>query len=164
MPDAKEIVINTGPLIALTAAAGGLEVLSQMYSRVVVPFEVGQEILADNASRFAASEFESANWLDRRAKPTETSELLRNSLDRGEASVIQTALNENILTVCIDEQAGRRVARLSGLRLTGSVGILIRAMREGYLEDFAAAIARMRSKGIYLSDRLVRAAMKQVGG
>jgi predicted nucleic acid-binding protein len=55
-----------------------------------------------------------------------------NSLDLGEASVIQLALNENINTVCIDESAGRRIARLSGLSLTGTISILIKAKRQGY--------------------------------
>jgi predicted nucleic acid-binding protein len=36
--------------------------------------------------------------------------MLLNSLDAGEASVIQLALNERIRTVCIDESAGRRLA------------------------------------------------------
>ncbi|MCP2730476.1 hypothetical protein NJ959_18780 [Symplocastrum sp. BBK-W-15] len=34
-------------------------------------------------------------------------------------------MNENIQTVCIDEVAGRRIARLSGLSVTGSIGILL---------------------------------------
>lgn len=40
MPDqAKEVVINTTPLIALTAATGSLDVLRFLYSKVVVPYE-----------------------------------------------------------------------------------------------------------------------------
>ncbi len=39
MPKADELVINTGPLIALTAALGDLRVL-KIYSRVWVPYEV----------------------------------------------------------------------------------------------------------------------------
>ncbi|WP_243714094.1 hypothetical protein [Nostoc sp. 106C] len=58
--------------------------------------------------------------------------MLLNSLDLGEASVIQLALNKNIPTVCIDEAVGRGIARLSGLLVTGSIGILLRAKREGY--------------------------------
>jgi predicted nucleic acid-binding protein len=64
--------------------------------------------------------------------PLNISPLLLNSLDLGEAAVIQLAINENIQTVCIDEAAGRRVARLSGLSLTGTIGILLRAKKEGY--------------------------------
>lgn len=163
MPDPREIVINTCPLIALTAALGDLRLLEQLYDRVVVPFEVSQEILVDSASRFAAAEFENANWLDKKANATRVSLLLRNSLGSREASVIQVALEEHIATVCIDEHAGRRLARLHGLKHTGSLGILIRAKREGYLPKLSDAIHRMRIKGIRLSDRLVQAALRQVG-
>jgi len=47
MPDqAKVVVTNTTPLIALTAATGNLDVLRCLYSRVVVPYEVAEEITA----------------------------------------------------------------------------------------------------------------------
>ena len=46
MPDRKEIVINTGPLIALVAAIGDLALLNGLYSRILVPFEVCSEIMA----------------------------------------------------------------------------------------------------------------------
>ena len=82
-------------------------------------------------------------------------------LDRGEAAVIQLALNEGIQTVCIDEVPGRRVARLSNLSLTGSIGILIRAKREGYSFSMPEAIERMKKKGIRLSERVIRVALEQ---
>ena len=45
MPDlAQAVVSNTTPLIALTAATGNLDALRFLYSRVVVPYEVAQEI------------------------------------------------------------------------------------------------------------------------
>lgn len=58
MPEFKQIVINTSPIISIVAALGDLSVLQDLYDRVNVPFEVSQEILVDNASRFAAPEFE----------------------------------------------------------------------------------------------------------
>lgn len=63
-------------------------------------------------------------------------------LDRGEASVVKLAINEGIETVCIDEHLGRRVARLNGLRVTGSLGILIRAKREGHSLCISDAVSR----------------------
>ncbi len=44
LDQAKMVVTNTTPLIALTAATGSLEVLRALYERVVVPYEVMQEI------------------------------------------------------------------------------------------------------------------------
>jgi predicted nucleic acid-binding protein len=116
------IVTNTTPLLALSAACGSLEILRGLYERVIVPREVEQEIMAGGASLFGIPVFEQADWLERRTQPVQINPWLTNTLDRGEASVIQTALNESITLVCIDETVGRRIARLNGLALTGSIG------------------------------------------
>ncbi len=44
MPDTKEIVINTGPIIALVAGFGDLNILQRMYQRVLAPYEVYQDV------------------------------------------------------------------------------------------------------------------------
>jgi len=41
-----DIVINTGPLIAMVAATGNLNWLPNLYGRIVIPYEVLQEIEA----------------------------------------------------------------------------------------------------------------------
>ena len=40
MPERKDLVINTGPLLALMASIGDLSLLEQLYNHVLVPFEV----------------------------------------------------------------------------------------------------------------------------
>jgi predicted nucleic acid-binding protein len=160
MPDTRDIVINTGPILALVAALGDLRVL-QMYREVWVPDEVGQEIRGGGAARFAVAEFEAANWLRKRERPLTISVLLQNTLDIGEASVIQLALDQGIETVAIDEAAGRRLARLNGLSVTGSIGILLRAKREGYPFTMREAMERMKAQGVWLSDRVIAFALAQ---
>jgi predicted nucleic acid-binding protein len=162
MPNTEIIVINTTPLISLVAALGDLDVL-QLYTQVLVPFEVCQELLAGGTSGFAVAEFEAATWLQKWQTPLNISPLLLNSLDLGEASVIQLALNESIQTVCIDETVGRRIARLSGLRLTGSIGILLRAKKEGYPVLMRQAIERMVNRGIRLSETVIAVALQEAG-
>jgi predicted nucleic acid-binding protein len=47
MPDQGMVIVtNTTPLIALAAATGNLDVLRTIYTRVVVPYEVAEEIRA----------------------------------------------------------------------------------------------------------------------
>lgn len=106
---AKVVVTNTTPLIALTAALGSLDVLQFLYTRVVVPFEVAQEVRAGGAFSAGVDVFESAKWLDVQTQAVVLSPFLKNSLDAGEASVIQTAMNFSVPLVCIDEEAGRQV-------------------------------------------------------
>lgn len=162
MPDTEELVINTGPVLALVAALGSLQVL-QIYRRVIVPMEVCQEIRSGGTGGFALPEFDEADWLHKQSETVSLPPLLHNALDRGEAAVIQTALDQGLQTVCIDESRGRRIARLSGLSVTGSIGILLRARREGYSFSVKDAVQRMQERGIWLSDRVIRFALTQAG-
>jgi predicted nucleic acid-binding protein len=161
MPESRELVINTGPLLALIAGTGDLSLLGQLYKRVLVPFEVCQEIGAGGDFGFGVAEFQRAGFMEKRSELSNIASFLQNTLDPGEASVIQLALDEGIRTVCIDEAMGRRVARLNGLNLTGSIGVLIRAKRAGFDFSMRNAINRMQSQGIYLSQAVIDFALKQ---
>lgn len=137
--------------------------LAELYQEVIVPMEVAEEMAALRSSQFILPEFERLLWLKRWPKTTQAAKWLSVTLDRGEASVIQLAINEGISTVCIDEAAGRRAAKLSGLLVTGSIGILLRAKREGKLASVRQTLERMRASGVWLSESLVRLAMAQAG-
>ena len=160
MPERGQVLVtNTTPLIAITAAIGSLDVLKFLYSRVVVPLEVAEVVRAGGQQSFGVDAFRGSEWLEVQSGPVALQPFLRNSLDRGEASVIQTAMNLGLPLVCIDETAGRRVARLCGLNLTGSVGVLLKAKRLGYDVSIPEALQRMRAQGIWLSERVVRFAL-----
>lgn len=163
MLNRSRLVINTSPLIALIAALGDLSILRDLYAEVLVPYEVCQEMLAGGPTNFGIPAFQAAVWLNKQTTPVMITPLLANSLDRGEASVIQIALNQGIQTVCIDEAVGRRFARLSGLQLTGSIGILLKAKQEGYPIVMKQAIEQMTSQGIRLSQTVIDVALKQAG-
>lgn len=159
MPD-KSIVLNTGPILALIAATGNLDVLNRLYKKVIVTLEVRNEVCFNKNSRFAAKEFLESSFLRQINKKTEPSLLLKNMLDIGEASVIQCALDNKIDTVCIDEAVGRRVARLHDLKVTGSLGVLLKGKFAGLDIDIHEAITNMRNKGIFLSDHLATKVLK----
>ena len=160
----KRLVINTGPIIALIAALDDLSILEKNYKEVLVPKKVVEEILAKGNKRFDAKVFSENKFLTKIEETVEINNFLKNSLDSGEASVIQLALNNNIETVCIDEAAGRRIARLNNLKLTGSLGIIIFAINNGENIDLEKAIKNMRSKGIWISDQLKEKALDLIEG
>lgn len=151
----RHIVTNTTPLIALTAATGDLEVLRFLYAHVVVPYEVAEEVKTGGKTAFGVDVFERASWLEIKPTPLDLMPYLKNTLDRGEAAVIQTAMQEGINRVVIDEVTGRRVARLCGLTLTGSIGILLKASSAGFPISMHDAIESMQSHGIWLSQRVI---------
>lgn len=155
----KDLVINTGPIIALVAGLGDLTVLRLSYKNVIVPMEVTEEILSHGASRLGAKEFIADDWLQKRSEPIQTMPYLINALDLGEASVIQTAMNEKVRTVCIDEAVGRRIARLNGLNVIGSIGVMILVKKQGANIDIRKAIQEMRRHGVWISQELEQKAI-----
>ena len=161
MPD-RSIVINTTPLIALVAA-GGLDALPLLYQHAIVPREVSEEIQAGGKEGFGVAEIAAANFLEIQTSHVNIPAYLSNALDRGEAAVIATALDHGIPLVCIDETVGRRIARLAGLTLTGSLGVLIKAKQLGYPIVVGDAIRRMREQGIWLSRDVTAAALMLAG-
>jgi len=162
MPARRDLVINTGPVLALVAA-GHLDCLRELFARVVVPHEVVQEIEVGGRTQFARDEFHAASWLDQRTTSTPLAPLLQSTLDPGEASVIAVAMAEHIITVAIDETAGRRIGRLHGLVVTGSLGILIQAKQQGHPITLRSAITRMREHGVWLSEALKRECLRIAG-
>jgi predicted nucleic acid-binding protein len=111
-----ELVINTGPLIALTAALGDLTILDELYDRVVIPQEVFCELEAGGIRGAEVALLHRLRSVEFISEATPLPALLAAELDAGEASVIQTAIARKIPLVAIDEKQGRRMARLNQLR------------------------------------------------
>ena len=85
MPGPSDLVINTGPVLAL-AAAGHLQILRELFAKVTVPYEVVQEIEAGGRTQFAREEFRAASWFDKRSASISVPPLLQSTLDPGESS------------------------------------------------------------------------------
>jgi len=119
MHESRRIVINTGSILALVSALGDLEILKVLYEEVYIPLEVCDEIMKGGTTGFAIKEFEQATWLIKQQNKITIPLFLESSLDVGEASVIETALQCKIPTVCIDEAVGRRIAPPSSAKNYG---------------------------------------------
>lgn len=157
----RQIVINTGPVIALVAGLGSLDLLQNLFNRIIVPREVCEEVETGGSENFAREEFQSADFLEKVENQIEIPPYLSNALDKGESAVIQTALEYQIETVCIDELAGRRIARLNNLRTTGSIGICLLAQEMGFNISMSKIINNMEKHSIYLSQEIKEYALNR---
>ena len=84
-------------------------------------------------------------------------------LDPGEAAVLGLALERKVQLVAIDEKRGRLVARSLGLRVTGSIGIPLRAKRLGLISAVGPRLDAMRLGGAWLSPRLLAETLREAG-
>jgi predicted nucleic acid-binding protein len=55
------------------------------------------------------------------------------------------------------------VARSAGLRVTGTLGVLLKAKRVGLLPSVAEAVADLRTAGMWIADELAENIIAQAG-
>lgn len=154
------LVVNSSPLIALVAGLPDFDALAGIVGKLIVPGEVLAELAAGGHKDNTAARVEAASWCEiRPLLPPQTNPLVM-TLGRGEAAVIQTALDDRISLVVIDEVRGRRAARLAGLTVIGSLGLLVELHRAGLLPSVEDAIQAMQQKGIFLAQHLIEITLR----
>lgn len=86
------------------------------------------------------------------------------TLDEGEASTLRAAMNQaGSCLVIIDEKAGRVVASELGLQVTGVVGVIIAARRQGLIPSAKDVFSALLKQDFHLADTLIDAALKSLG-
>ena len=76
-------------------------------------------------------------------------------LHSGEAEVIVLANELDADLVIIDETLGRRFAKNAGLRVTGTIGVLIKAKEQGYITSVMPLLNELKDNGIWFSAKLL---------
>jgi predicted nucleic acid-binding protein len=155
-------VSNASPLITL-AAIDRLDIFAALNAEVRVPTTVLTEVGAGAAADRADDRVrESGRFVLVDDVPILT-EVERWGLDPGEAQAVSQALETAAKGVILDDLAGRRCAQALGLRVIGTLGLIARAQRVGTIAEAAPVIAAVREAGLYLSEALVRAVLKELG-
>jgi predicted nucleic acid-binding protein len=57
--------------------------------------------------------------------------------------------------ILLDEALGRYHAKHAGLKVTGIIGILIKAKNQSLITELKPLIFELREKGVWLSDNLI---------
>lgn len=141
------VVISDASVLISLASAGHLELLQKLYRSVVIPSVVAREIINPAGALPGVAQVKTAladKWISI-AEPKNSSLVaaLSKTLDAGEAHAIALAVETPDSLLLIDESDGRTVARQFGVRVTGTVGVLVRAKRDGHLTVLRPVLDRM---------------------
>ena len=136
------IVSNTSPILNL-AIVNQLILLHQQFGEILVPSAVLDELKV-NEDRPGSQEIREAiscGWIQsREVSNAPLAQLLKQTLDRGEAEAIALAIELEADWTLLDEREGRKVAKSLGLNVTGILGILLRAKQLGEIESLQPLI------------------------
>jgi predicted nucleic acid-binding protein len=130
---------------------GRLDLLPKLFDPIAAPPEVEREWGL------------SAPWL-RIEPPSNPSAVtaLKMLVDDGEAEAIALA-TERQHRIILDDRRARDLAHRMGLKVIGTVGILIRAKRVGLLPWIKPVLNELTEKGFRLSEDLKREALSLAG-
>ena len=161
MPDTW--VVNASPLISL-AKIGRLDLLRAEGRDVLIPAAVAEEILAGPRDDAASIALTARTFADP-VVSAQRVEVLEWGLGAGETAVLSLALDRGAMaTAVIDDREARATARVLGVRLIGTLGVVIRARRDNRIPAAASVIADLRRVGLRLDDAPLRQALRQFVG
>ena len=155
------ILCNTSPLIAL-ASIDSLELLNSLTEDWCVPEAVYKEATMSDKP-YSEMIIAFLKGKIQKVKDIEAVNDLRIFIDLGESEVIQLASELDASLVIIDERRGRNIAKLKGLTIIGTVGLLLKAKEKGLIEKVLPLVEEIKSRNIYISKELLKKVKKLSG-
>jgi hypothetical protein len=139
--------------------------LTTLYDKLIAPSAVRREFerLSTFDQRFKGLAFPSfIEIIDPAAIPDQLKNAI--SLDEGEIAALALALEREISDVLIDERPARAIAKQLGLRVSGLLGVLIRAKKGGLITSVEPLLVRLQQEAnFWIGPELMEQVLQAVG-
>jgi len=129
-----------------------LDILPQVFSPITIPPAVQAEVGI------------TATWLTVVAVQNQTvAATLKTQVDDGEAEAIALALELGDVLVILDDLSARRVAIQLGLKVIGTVGMLLRAKQQDIISKIEPLLVALNEADFRISVAIVQRALELAG-
>jgi len=146
------IISNSTPLVHLSAM-GRLDLLRQLFGEVIIPEEVYQEVVILGRGKPGSEEVGMAEWIKRQdVKDQLALSTFNTRLGKGESACLVLAIELSADLLILDDRSARLEAQALGLKITGTIGALLRADERGLI-NFAESCDKLLTTGFRLSPR-----------
>lgn len=149
----QKIIISDTSCLILLDKIGELQLLNKLFGKITITKEIAEEfnkVLPD--------------WFEINSPTNKTyQKILETSLDKGKASAIALAIEQEDCLLIIDELKGRKYAEQLGLKITGTLGVLIDAKITGYLKSIKPSLEKIKSTNFRLTIDLENKALESSG-
>ncbi len=157
----EKIVINASPLILL-CNSNLSHILPKLFSNIVLPDAVREEILNGPHQDLAAGMVPKLSWLARRTVSPDT-RVVRWDLGEGETAVLSFAAEYSEFTAVLDDMAAKKCAASLGLTTLGTGSLMILAKDHGLIDSVEETMLRLRDAGLWISDTVIDLLKIQAG-
>ena len=157
-----KVIVNSTPLIVL-CGIGRLDILRELYHEIMIPTAVYQEVtvIEDSACWQIKA---STDWIHVEEIGDHTEKkMYKAKLHDGEVEVMILAQEQKADLLIIDDNAAKKTAKYLGLRVTGTLGVLVKAKKKGLIEKIAPLLLEMKQNGFYIDAALENIVLEQAG-
>lgn len=160
------IISDTTPIITLLKLER-LDLLKNLFGEVVIPRAVYEELTSNPKYLSEAQVISECSFLKRsEISDRQSIKILREvvGLDTGESEAIALADEQHADLLIIDERKGRSVAKQMGLKIIGTIGILIQAFDCKLLsrQEIFDCVETLKVSEIRISDMLILGVLEHV--
>ena len=153
-----KVIVNSTPVIGL-ANIGKLDVLRQMYGAITIPQAVFDEIKSPSVQKQVNA---NRDWIRvEQINDASQKQMYRAKLHAGEVEVMILAQEKKADLVILDDNAAKKTAKFLGLRVIGTLGILVLAKKRGYIKEVSPVLDALKRDGFFVSDDLCDLVLRQ---
>lgn len=160
------IISDTTPIISLIKI-NRLDLLEKLFEEVLIPEAVYRELTTNALFENEAKIVKSSSFLKTSSVQNRKSlQLLQavSGLDDGESEAIILADELKSDVLIMDERKGRKVAEKLGIKITGTVGVLLQSYSENMIssDEIKTYLDQLKNSNIRLSESLIQKALEML--
>lgn len=141
----QKIIVSDTSCLILFYKIGEFELLHKVFGQIIITETIFKEFNRPIP-----------DWIHVLNPSTNLHIGLKSFLDAGEASAISLASEFKDSILIIDELKGRKIAKELGLKITGSIGVLLTAKNKGIISLIKPLLEKIRETNFRLSDELIK--------
>jgi len=155
-------VTDASPIILLAKVAHA-HVLTQLPDRPVIPEPVAAEVRSGPEGDPARRWIHEAGAPYVRSIRAQAPEVSAWDLGRGESAVLSWAYHDSRETALVDDLAARRCAKALGIRVTGTIGVVLAAKEEGLIMRAGTVLDALVEVGLRIHPEVMAEAKRLAG-
>jgi predicted nucleic acid-binding protein len=157
------VILDSSILIGL-GGIGRLALLHDLFGEVIIPQAVASEVVDYGHDAETSRLVTEAPWIKTVEVENQLAvRVLLHPLDLGEAEVIVLTQELNADLAGVDERLAREKLESLGVKVVGTLGILLRAKRVGLLDEIRPEIDKLRRTKFAMSQSLVETVLDMAG-
>jgi len=148
----SEIAVTNSTCLIGLERIGRLEILPQVFSSIFIPLAVQTEVGIN------------PNWaIIQSVTNLAVVAALKTQIDPGEAEAIALAIELGDVFLILDDRNGRRIAQQMGLKVIGTLGMLLRAKQKGVISEIKPVVMELEAVNFRIAPALVQKALNLAG-